>query len=471
MANNYYHKKQKENTWHKALVLGLLFLGLALTSMAQGKRHNAPEAKARKAGVTARNLRQVLANRGPQILRDGETARRPRNAQHSYWDVPSNSWQLAYNHTYTYNGAGILVEDAVTEASNSNFSRIVSEYDDHNNETRWAQYYWEDGRWLLFSEYNTTYTYVNNRITETVYEEVWNGERRTTKEVYTYNSAGNPIEIVESEKEGNVWVNTDKTMIEYANGSTRPTAVTEQEWSGNAWVNTDREINLVWHDAPNTDQGNWLNWYLAGATEQEWQNGAWVSESRFSTTFQENGGYTEIGEEWENNAWVNDYRYRVVNDQHGNTTLTEEESWRNNRWEIDLGHKSTHTYASNGDLTQTISQSFDNDEDSPTKGTYQNFERWVYSNYQNVLSSKEELNQLAGLVYPNPVSGKFTVKLEKAAGASVEVVSLAGQTVFNTTLTKALEGEAVDISSLPAGTYILKLHSKAGVRTQKIVKL
>ncbi len=452
--------------------MGFLFLALALTSLAQNKSNSFFGTNYRKAGTGTKNPSSGLRTKAQQnAFRKGIKTRQPRNGQEYFWDENTNGWRLGYNHAYTYNTSGLMIEDLMTEANNSNFSKFVTVYDSHNRITENLQYYWENSAWLLYSGYKTSYTYANDKVTEIVYQTYNMGTwEQTDKEVYNYNTLGNLAEIIEYEREGNTWEVDEKIVVGYNQGSNQPISFTYQEWENNAWVNTERDIDLVWHDFNNVDLTDFEEWNLSGYTYQEWVNGAWVNVDRETTTYQANGSFVLLDQDWENGAWVNDGRTTVTYDDKGYFTLDQEEEWQDGNWVITYGMKATNTYNTSNDLTEVIYQTWSAEPGSGSGGSYKNDYRFVYTNFQNVLSSREELSPLAALVYPNPTVDDLNVKLEKAAIATVKVMSLSGQTLLNTTLTKALEGEQISLSTLPAGTYILQIQSRSGVRTQKIVK-
>ncbi len=469
---NFYNKNMTHENWRKALVLGFLLLALTLTSLAQSKKSSSAFKSYRKSRSEAQVSGSGLRTKTQQnSLRTGTRSRQPRNGQEYFWEESNNTWRLGYNHAYTYNSAGLVVEELVTEANNSNFSKYVTKYDSHNRITEDLQYYWEDNAWLLYSGYRTTYTYANEKITEIVFQSYYTGVwEQTHREVYTYNTLGYLAEVTEYDRENNAWVAEEKTIVGYNQGSNRPISFTYQEWESNAWVNTERDIDLVWHDFDNVDMTDFEEYNLSSYTYQEWANNAWVNVEKETTTYQANGSYVLIDQNWENGAWVNDSRTTYTNDAKGNFTLDQEEEWQVDKWVITYGFKAVNTYNATDDLTEVIYQEWSAEPGSATTGSYKNEFRMVYTNFQNVLSSKEELSSLAALVYPNPVASKFTVKLEKATAATVKVLSLSGQMLLTSNLTKALGGEEINISALPAGTYILQIQSRSGVSTQKIVK-
>ena len=71
-------------------------------------------------------------------------------------------------------------------------------------------------------------------------------------------------------------------------------------------------------------------------------------------------------------------------------------------------------------------------------------------------------------LYPNPVNnGLFTVNTPNVEQAKLKVYSLLGQEVYNQNLTDTIN--TVDVSSLNAGTYIVKITSNKAVVTKKLI--
>ena len=71
-------------------------------------------------------------------------------------------------------------------------------------------------------------------------------------------------------------------------------------------------------------------------------------------------------------------------------------------------------------------------------------------------------------IYPNPVSGQFTIS--GASGTQIEILSSTGQ--LQLTIHPNENLHTVDVSALPAGLYFVKVMRPDGisVEIQKIVK-
>ncbi len=69
-------------------------------------------------------------------------------------------------------------------------------------------------------------------------------------------------------------------------------------------------------------------------------------------------------------------------------------------------------------------------------------------------------------VYPNPTTGLLTLETDGATLLGLEVLDLAGRIQ----LRSAARQHQVDLSSLPAGTYLVRLMTEYGVTTHRVVK-
>jgi hypothetical protein len=93
------------------------------------------------------------------------------------------------------------------------------------------------------------------------------------------------------------------------------------------------------------------------------------------------------------------------------------------------------------------------------------------------LSDPVGAQEMAGLLgwdaFPNPTSGMVTVRLHFAepTPATLEVLDLTGRTLRQTTLPAQAATEArLDLGTLPAGSYLLRLKANGRVATQSLVR-
>jgi len=79
--------------------------------------------------------------------------------------------------------------------------------------------------------------------------------------------------------------------------------------------------------------------------------------------------------------------------------------------------------------------------------------------------------EIAGLnVYPNPTTGELRITNYELQIKSIEVYDVFGKKLLSHHLISSSSNHLINISHLPEGTYLLKIQTEQGVRTQKIIK-
>lgn len=74
-------------------------------------------------------------------------------------------------------------------------------------------------------------------------------------------------------------------------------------------------------------------------------------------------------------------------------------------------------------------------------------------------------------IYPNPTRGEVYILTEKSyKDAQVSVSDLTGKTVHQTNLDLTSKRGTLDVSSLPIGVYVIKIDTKEGIITKKLIK-
>lgn len=93
-----------------------------------------------------------------------------------------------------------------------------------------------------------------------------------------------------------------------------------------------------------------------------------------------------------------------------------------------------------------------------------------YAFEQNVLSNKPTAANDTWQVYPNPVECVLTLQPKKLGNGQVKLFDVQGRMVLATP-SRVQEKQDLDLSSLPAGVYILHLTTAQGTITKRINKL
>lgn len=85
----------------------------------------------------------------------------------------------------------------------------------------------------------------------------------------------------------------------------------------------------------------------------------------------------------------------------------------------------------------------------------------------NPFSISELPKKSSAVIFPNPTHGLIGIDTKGENIESVSVVDLQGKTVFRT----ENKSNTVDISTLPAGTYIMNISTNVGKSAQRVIKL
>lgn len=78
----------------------------------------------------------------------------------------------------------------------------------------------------------------------------------------------------------------------------------------------------------------------------------------------------------------------------------------------------------------------------------------------------EEMTEIVCDVYPNPFAERITV--EGAKGSTIQLYDVNGRMI--TSIENASNNQAVDVTNLNRGMYILKVYTAEGVKTHKLIK-
>jgi hypothetical protein len=91
---------------------------------------------------------------------------------------------------------------------------------------------------------------------------------------------------------------------------------------------------------------------------------------------------------------------------------------------------------------------------------------YVQRTYGITSSISEILESQNIFIYPNPTQGLVYIQLPEITIQTIEVFDLLGQRIMH------LNGdrESIDLSNLSAGLYVIKIFSKDGIFTQRVLK-
>lgn len=364
------------------------------------------------------------------------------------WDADLIDWLHDTNTTYSYDNAGRLTEEIAKEpVSNMNISRISYSYDLSGNVTEEVSYVWGNNEWVPVSGDKLVYTIsaesqINGYIEQTIKEGVWVNETRVE---YILNTFNIPI-----------------GMLTY-------------HWNGTDWMLYSKTMNITWAD--------WKSRQLAAYTIMLWQNETWVNSERYTTEIDENH-HISTTEFWVNVEWVTSTRetysrtefneeivienrtesgweiekYRGTFDGNGNPTGMFYSTWYENEWFTEMELFFDLKYNESNDVTEMVFRYRDPGLFIPIY-----IAKYKYSNFLHFTTDVPEISVLDNVkVFPNPVSNTFTIQIDENTNANyqVNIVNLAGQTVFNNSYSNS--SISVNTDNLTTGMYLLNIKTDDG---------
>ncbi|HEX8429469.1 T9SS type A sorting domain-containing protein [Hymenobacter sp.] len=366
------------------------------------------------------------------------------------YDSRGNNTQVVYSDSatampegkefYTYNS-----RNQVTEYSDQNWngSAYVNDereqytYDAQGNNTLQVRQTWNGTAWVTQSSYRTTYTYnTANVVTSRVYEQL--------------------------NMSNNIW-EQDGRITFTVNANNQWTEAVYQEWNNGAYVNDERTRNITWYD--------WGKLLPSYYEDQEWSGGAWVDDQRSTITYQPNGSYVEVQQQpTAPNMWVNDDRITTTYDNFGNLILDQTESWNNNAWTITSADRTVLSYTATNEVRRAVEQEY-----NTSLGRYVNSYLTTYGSFVTLATRRATGLEAAATLHPNPTAGTATISLSglrEQGTLPAEVLNVVGQ-VVQTMALRPQQGsikQEINLTTLPAGVYTVRVHTSDGAVTKRVVK-
>lgn len=408
------------------------------------------------------------------------------------WDDNLNVWYKESKEEFTYdtNENVNLFINSMWNHSDLDWDLILKfefTIDLNRNLTVLLNYWWNPllNQWVLYTKNEYEYNTSNNPILETTF--VWDTNNlqwdQTYKTEYTYDSSQNMIV---------------ETGFEWFPAQNQWFYVYKDELGYDISNNLILENNFYW----NYDTSEWYSWskweydydtgnHLISEISFDWDGNQWVNNQKYEYTYSISGQLiVDIGFDWNsgNSQWIYVYKDEYVYDSNGNRTLGNYYEWlpTPGEWFNFYYDEFIFDLAFNMDdiivpilYLDLIGVGFGDIkvEFSNMVIGYRGYENsggmWVdssnvlfyYSNYTNPLKIEDEILAKSLKVYPNPVSQTLTINSEIPL-TKVEVYSILGKKV------KEINEDfySIQLNDLASGVYILKLASKSGNATMKLIK-
>ncbi len=95
---------------------------------------------------------------------------------------------------------------------------------------------------------------------------------------------------------------------------------------------------------------------------------------------------------------------------------------------------------------------------------------WVSPLVESILSVNDRISENAVTLHPNPANNEVVITLPKNMEAEVRVFDITGKLLIYEADAFSSNSYALDVSSLPAGTYFVRLNTETGTVTKKLLK-
>jgi hypothetical protein len=348
----------------------------------------------------------------------------------SYWN--GASYEISDRQTFTYspNNTTETVHESYN-GTNWSISNKVIEIKDNNGNTI-------DYRYFDYVSNSFVLNYGNQQI-------------------YTYDNQNRVSSIVSINYDNftSTWIDEMRLVMNYQGAALTPNEVVIEENNGSGILEIQgKVIDIVWHNFSTLD--------LAYGITQIYD----ASTSSYSNAYKEITTYNSAGldliyleEVWSGNTWLNDYKSEKTYDNQNNLINRKSFIWDGNNWELDYEEGANYTYNTNN-LPSVIVFLYDyfdgNGLVNVTRETY---------TYKNVTSSKLE-NVNSAKIYPNPFKDEIRFDLDEES--AVDIYDLTGKVIYSSN--EYNKNILINTQNWEKGAYIVRISSKNGVKTSKIVK-
>lgn len=342
---------------------------------------------------------------------------------------------INYKHSkdqYTYNNGNVIKFERLKwnyiDEIWENFVIITSEYGENKEWKKQIFKIWNKDKENFENKSKYFYTYENNNIVKS--------------ESFTWDLG--------SEQ----WIPKYLSNYSYNEDGNRELSI-YQKWNAeeNKWVNSDKYVYSY----------NSLN-LLKESISQYWGDSFWDYSTKNSYEYNSVGKRTlSLNEEWADSTWVNKEKitYKYKDDIH----ISEHSQFI---WETDSlkwipTSKDLTNYDNYYNKIETISLV----DFSSTGELHKNRKNiYTWSQFEVSGTSESEINSIN--IYPNPTRDFFIIAgLNNAEVHSIRIYNLSGKLVKSI---NGLTNNFVDIKSLNKGLYFVKLTTKTGVITRKLIK-
>lgn len=350
-------------------------------------------------------------------------------------------------------------------------------YDINNNQTGNIHQSWNGSTWKDSIRATYSYDASNNMTTETY--ENWNGSTWVSSYQinYTYDANNNKTSYI-SLNGPNLTLSYKVTWNYDINNNI--ISKLEQNWNGSAWVNLNK--NTLSYDANHNQisevyqswsAGNWMDLYqysftydinnnLTSRTQQNWNGSAWVNAYKATFSYDVNKNITNsVFDDWNGAVWVNSSQYTYTYNANNNKTNEIALSW--NGGILTNYHTQSWAYDANNFLKNETYKSWNTAMTEITSGDSSAYYYHTVVGINDLVDREVKIT-----LFPNPSSGKFTIKSNHPIYA-IEINNVLGEQLYSNFNVSQPTLNEIDIVGNDKGVYFIKIDSGGEIKTHKIV--
>ena len=356
-----------------------------------------------------------------------------------------SEWKNSYIIDFQYVN-GVLnseVHSVYTDGSANPFRKFVYEYTDSTLTSK-KEFSYTNNTWIITLQTDYKYSLESkiDSLVMSVYQSGNIGQQYRMKNFY--NSDGLLSSQLETLKDSaNNWVNSQQINWFYTSGSSNIMSERTKLWNS--------EYGL-WENYQRTDyEYNTAN-KLISETYQYWKTMYWQSDLRYDYMYDINGNEIKktvlqpIYNKWRSLISIN---YSDFNGNKANLMESKYEFWGGNTGEL---------------VTSFIPYDFNN-EIAIQKGKRLQIS---YSAVSDTIQSLPSITERSIRIYPNPSDGIYYFNMEEYAVQSWIITDLSGRILKSHA--QSVSSGVIDITEVPKGMYVLKVTTKDGQLTQKLMK-
>ena len=396
--------------------------------------------------------------------------------QYSYtYDLLSNQWIIRNISVYTYDAQRKLLMQEISEYSNNETNVYKSRYRfAYDNLGRQVQYFretLESNFWQITEARRTTYTDSAGQvkeITTKIFDKITNTFSIPYSRLrYQYTIAGNL-----KYEEIAYWQNCENPSWQIQNMKTYNYGIDEKYNEmivSNYYANPYKITNIKWH--------NWDKKQMSYFEEHNWNEelGKFIPASSTLLEYPaENmviSTYSMYNKDaWPISKWVEVSRQKIIKISENNYEEFLQEWKDSSGWKIQSYYKHDYIYDDNGRIKERIRLNW-----NTYTNQLENNVKWVYEDFIEVVSMKDESIFTDVNIYPNPVKDYLQLQISADENFEVKVVltDISGKIVSISYKVIYHGNNHININTSPLkpGLYLLRMETTSGkTYSYKVIK-